>query len=232
MEPLQCNYSSAPAPAVTLSHIREMFHLKTHAGEKSNKFNQCDYASSRAFWGDIWKHTVGKSQTNAANATMHPLRQAIWGDIWKHTVENRWRNLTSVTIHLGQVLWGFTSNTEWRKFKRSLCFFLATLNITLKSHLYIAYKQKGKQMIHVTRVTNKQMAKRMRFYLFISFFWFQLLFVVTSVCLFHLSCVFIFLCLFLLLFLFVYVSQDHLQTIIIAFLRPKRRACFFYLFVF
>ena len=98
------------------------------------------------------------------------------------------------------------------------------MNITLKSHLYIAYKQKGKQMIHVTRVTNKQMAKRMRFYLFISVFWFQLLFVVTSVCLFHLSCVFIFLCLFLLLFLFVYVSQDHLQTIIIAFLRPKRRA--------
>ena len=40
-------------------------------------------------WGLIWKRTVAKSQTNATNVTLHPLRQAICGGIWKHTVEKR-----------------------------------------------------------------------------------------------------------------------------------------------
>ena len=31
-----------------------------------------------------------ENQTNATNATMHPLKQAIWGDIQKHIV---WRNI-------------------------------------------------------------------------------------------------------------------------------------------
>ena len=33
----------------------------------------------QAIWGDIWRHTVEKRQTNATNVTMHPLREAIWG---------------------------------------------------------------------------------------------------------------------------------------------------------
>ena len=42
-------------------------HLKTHSGEKSNKCNRCDYASSQA--GDLKRHlksTVEKRETNAA----------------------------------------------------------------------------------------------------------------------------------------------------------------------
>ena len=38
------------------------------------------------------KHTVGKSQTNATNVTLHLLKQAIWGHIWKpseDTFENQ-----------------------------------------------------------------------------------------------------------------------------------------------
>ena len=41
----------------------------------------------QANWGDIWKNTVEKRQTNATNVIMHPLSQAIWRDIWKYTVE-------------------------------------------------------------------------------------------------------------------------------------------------
>ena len=53
-------------------------HLKIQSGEKSHKCNQCDYESSGAevLRGHL-KHTEEKSQTNAANATMHPLKQAI-----------------------------------------------------------------------------------------------------------------------------------------------------------
>ena len=41
----------------------------------------------QAIWGDIWKHTAEKSQTNATNVIMHPLRQTVWGHIWRRTVE-------------------------------------------------------------------------------------------------------------------------------------------------
>ena len=40
----------------------------------------------RALWGNIWKCTAEKNQTNATNVTFHPFRQAIWMHIWKYTV--------------------------------------------------------------------------------------------------------------------------------------------------
>ena len=43
----------------------------------------------QAIWGDIWKHTVGKSQTNAASVTLPALPQVLWGDIWRGTVQCR-----------------------------------------------------------------------------------------------------------------------------------------------
>ena len=57
--------------------------MKTANVVKSNKCNQCDYASSHSgnFRNHLKTHshcvTVEKSQTNATNATMHPLRSAI-----------------------------------------------------------------------------------------------------------------------------------------------------------
>ena len=61
----------------------------------------------QAIWGDIWKHTVGKRQTNATSVTLHPLRLAIWGHIWWHTVEKSQTNATNATMHpLTQAIWG------------------------------------------------------------------------------------------------------------------------------
>ena len=57
-------------------------HLKTHNGEKSYNCNQCNYASSQA--GHLRTHlknTIWKIQTNATNVIMPLLRQAIWGHI-------------------------------------------------------------------------------------------------------------------------------------------------------
>ena len=51
----------------------EILNKKTDNDIKSNKCNQCDYASGRA--GDLRRHM--KSQTYATNVTMHPPRQAI-----------------------------------------------------------------------------------------------------------------------------------------------------------
>ena len=52
----------------------------------------------QAIWEHIWKCTVEKSQTNATNATLHPLRQAIWGHIWKPTEAKSYTNAPSVTM--------------------------------------------------------------------------------------------------------------------------------------
>ena len=61
----------------------------------------------QAIWGNIWKDTVEKRQTNATNATMHPLGQAIWGHIWRHTVEKSQTNAINVTLlALRQAIWG------------------------------------------------------------------------------------------------------------------------------
>ena len=60
---------------------------KTHSGEKSFKFNQCDIASLHS--DDLRKHLkthTGKSHRNATNATMHLFWQVIWEDIWKLTL--------------------------------------------------------------------------------------------------------------------------------------------------
>ena len=57
------------------------------------------YPLMHSLWGDIWKHTVEKSQTNAANVTMPLLRQAVWGDIWKGTVEKSQTNAANVTLN-------------------------------------------------------------------------------------------------------------------------------------
>ena len=51
----------------------------------------------QALWEHNWKGTAEKSQTNATNATMHPLVQTIWGIIWKFTEEKR-SNVRCVTL--------------------------------------------------------------------------------------------------------------------------------------
>ena len=65
-------------------------HLKTHSGEKSNKCAQWDIA------GNL--RTCLKTQTNANSVILYLSRQEIWGDIWKHTVEKSQTNVTILEI--------------------------------------------------------------------------------------------------------------------------------------
>ena len=67
-------------------------HLKMHSGEKSNKCNKCNYASSQA--GNLKRHLKthsGKSQTNETDVTIPLLRQLIVDNI--ENIEND-RNAT------------------------------------------------------------------------------------------------------------------------------------------
>ena len=55
-------------------------HLKMHSGDKSNKCNQCDYTSSQT--GHLRTHLIahsGEKSIDAASVTMHPLEQATLG---------------------------------------------------------------------------------------------------------------------------------------------------------
>ena len=81
----------------------------------------------QAVWGDIWKHTVEKGQTNATNVAMHLLRQAIWGFIWKHTVEKSQTNAISV--------WHLRTHSGEKLNKCSQCDFASSEAANLRRHL-------------------------------------------------------------------------------------------------
>ena len=70
-----------------------LFPKKHSAVEKSNKCNQCDFASSHV--GHLRRHLKSHSQTNVNNATKHLLWQTIWRRIWKRTVEKSQTNITN-----------------------------------------------------------------------------------------------------------------------------------------
>ena len=92
--------------------------LKTHSEEKSEKCNQCYlYPIRQAIWGDVFKDSVEKSQTNGTSVIIHLLVHTIWRHIWKHTMEklNKWNQC------------GFASSREnnlIRKVKQMLAMWL------------------------------------------------------------------------------------------------------------
>ena len=82
---------------------------RTVEKSQTNATNVTMHPLRQAIWEHILKHTMVQSRTNATSVTMHPLMQAIWEHIWKHTVEKNQTNVTSVTLHLFmQALWGLT----------------------------------------------------------------------------------------------------------------------------
>ena len=68
---------------VNIEAAMSMGGTTTHQDRRSNKCNQHEYMS---IWGCIWKHVVGKSNTNATSVTMHALSRVHWEVIWKPTV--------------------------------------------------------------------------------------------------------------------------------------------------
>ena len=93
-------------------------HWKTHTGERPNKCNQCDYATSCA---DVLKTHLkthsGKSQTNATNANMHALLQAIWGHIYEKTQWWKAEQMRPIwlCILLRKCFEDAFENSQWRK---------------------------------------------------------------------------------------------------------------------
>ena len=77
-------------------------HVKIHSGEKSNKCNQCDYASSDV--GHLKRHlkTHSGEKPNKSNHCDYASSEA--GDLRRHlkthSGKKNPKNATSVTIHL------------------------------------------------------------------------------------------------------------------------------------
>ena len=68
---------------------------KVKCGEKSNKCNLCDFASSRScHLRTHLKNTLEKIQTNVPSVTRHPSRQKNWPYIWIDTEEESQINAT------------------------------------------------------------------------------------------------------------------------------------------
>ena len=58
-------------------------HLKTHGGEKTNKCNQCGYAT--AYISALKTHLKAQWRCNASNVTLNHATQPFWGGIQDHT---------------------------------------------------------------------------------------------------------------------------------------------------
>ena len=89
-------------------------HLKTHSA-------QWDIAGHLR---TCLKKTQWKKQTNANSVISYLIRQEIWGDIWKHTVEKSQTNVTSVITHLHplvHIIWGLIWEHRMEKLNRALC---------------------------------------------------------------------------------------------------------------
>ena len=84
-------------PVSTYKPSRLGKHSKIHSGEKFNKCNQCDYASSEA--ENLRRHlksTSGKSQSNATNVSIPALMGVIWAAVWEHTVGKSQKSVDTV----------------------------------------------------------------------------------------------------------------------------------------
>ena len=72
----------------------------------------------KAACGHIWKHTVGKRQTNTISVTFHHIRHLIRGHIWKRTVERiRKKRKVQLCIISDRRFKETFKNTQGRKVK-------------------------------------------------------------------------------------------------------------------
>ena len=70
------NYTNATSVIIQAGNLKT--HLKIHSGENHTyAISVTIHALMQADLEDIFKHTLEKSRTKAANANMHPLRRAI-----------------------------------------------------------------------------------------------------------------------------------------------------------
>ena len=100
---IQCDYACSEPSALK-------DHLKTHSGKSqtnASASSETMHPLVQTIWGNIWKLTAEKNQTNVTNVIMHALNQLLWRTIWKRTVGKSQTNATSVTMHPPrQALWG------------------------------------------------------------------------------------------------------------------------------
>ena len=76
------------------------------------------------------------SQTSATNVNMHPLGQAIWGDIWKHTLEKTQTDATNATSSEAGDLRRQLKTHSWEKwYKCNICDFASAHVSNLRTHL-------------------------------------------------------------------------------------------------
>ena len=99
------------------NHLRTP--LKTHSKQM------------QPIWGHIWKHTAGKSQTNATyDVILHPFTQAIWRYISKHIAG---KSQTNATLYgLRGHIWKCTA--EQKSNKCNYCNYASSHAHVLRSH--------------------------------------------------------------------------------------------------
>ena len=113
----------------------------------------------QAVWGDIWKCTLEKSETNATSAIMLPLNQAIWGHIWKDTIEKNcitiYDILLSISIYLSCLVWLTDYPTRevleitWKKYDKIMMFRICT-----KSNYYLSCWWRWRWWVGKTSLTD------------------------------------------------------------------------------
>ena len=102
-------------------------------GRKTEHMQPMQVCLNHVRWWFICEYTVVASQTNAANAIMHPIRKAIWRAIWKLTVEKRITNATNAIIKPPeQSTWSRTWSRTWKGTPGFTSATVVMMHLTLK----------------------------------------------------------------------------------------------------
>ena len=120
----------------------------------------------QVLWGDIWKRTLEKSQTNATNALVAMWLCLFWGRQFEDTFENtQWRQTKQMQLMWLYMLWSKCFQEPYEKTQRDVWLVTLTLSTLIKNTLTKIHLQKihpykfswighSKKIIVLSSITN------------------------------------------------------------------------------
>ena len=118
--------------------------LKNHLGKQNTQWQWTEMLKIMMQIGK--RLTMALNQINATNVTMHSLKQAIWGNIWKRTLGKSQTNAKKcdfASSHAGSLKTHLKTHSEEKLNKCNQCDYASLYASALRTHLKIHNGEKS-----------------------------------------------------------------------------------------